>query len=352
MLLILIERDDDGAPSAGSAELLAVAGTLGGPIRAVVFGDEPDGLGDHGGYRIRHDVLTDYAPEARGESLAQLVTEAGPAGVLAAATERGNEVMAQAAARLGLPLATHCVAIEPGDPWSLTRIRGGGMLLEDAELTAPVKLVTVAPGAALSPYPALGPGGVPRPDAGAPPVSACRDRAAGRAGFEDFHPRLGPELARTRVVDRVERSGGITLATAPVVVSGGRGVGSADGYAALEELAGLLGGAVGCSRVATNNGWRPHSDQVGLTGTQITPKLYIACGISGATQHWVGCMNSRTILAVNTDPEAPMVTRSTYAVIGDVHEVLPAVIAELRAARARSGTVSPDADRSPVGSQA
>jgi electron transfer flavoprotein alpha subunit len=122
----------------------------------------------------------------------------------------------------------------------------------------------------------------------------------------------------------------MTLATAPVVVAGGRGVGSAEGYAVLEELAGLLGGVVGCSRVATNNGWRPHSDQVGLTGTRISPDLYIACGISGATQHWVGCMNARSILAVNTDPEAPMVTRATWAVIGDVHTVLPAVVAELR----------------------
>lgn len=326
MLLVLVDPDEVGAVSTGSAELLALACSLGGPVRAVVFGDEPGGLGAyrglgaHGGYRIRHDLLTDYAPEARGDALAQLITETGPAGVLAPATERGNEVMAHVAARLGLPLATHCVALEPGDPWSLTRIRGGGMLLEDAELTAPVTLVTVAPGAAPGPSVAVAAAQDAGPDA--------------RSGLEDFCPRLDPELVRTRVVGRVERGSGITLATAPVVVSGGRGVGSADGYAALEELAGLLGGAVGCSRVATNNGWRPHGDQVGLTGTQITPDLYIACGISGATQHWVGCMNSRTILAVNTDPDAPMVTRSTYAVIGDVHEVLPAVIAELRAVRA------------------
>ncbi|WP_198010177.1 electron transfer flavoprotein subunit alpha/FixB family protein, partial [Saccharomonospora halophila] len=136
-----------------------------------------------------------------------------------------------------------------------------------------------------------------------------------------------------RVVERTRAAGGVTLASAPVVVSGGRGVGGADGYAVLEELAGLLGGAVGCSRVATNNGWRPHSDQVGLTGTKVACDLYLACGISGATQHWVGCMDSRTILAVNTDPEAPMVSRADYAVIGDVHEVLPAVVTELRARR-------------------
>ncbi len=125
--------------------------------------------------------------------------------------------------------------------------------------------------------------------------------------------------------------GGVSLATAPVVVSGGRGIGSAEGFAVLEELAGLLGGAVGCSRVATNNGWRPHSDQVGQTGTKIAPELYIAAGISGATQHWAGCMGSKTILAINTDPEAPMVTRADYAVIGDAQQVLRAVVDELRA---------------------
>ncbi|MDN5915799.1 MAG: electron transfer flavoprotein subunit alpha/FixB family protein [Pseudonocardia sp.] len=337
MLLVVIDLDDDDGdgPGIGSADLLAYAGTLGGSTRAVTFGAgparsagpaSPEEPGVPGGYRVRHELLTDYAPEALGESLAQLVTETGPDGVLAAATERGNEVMAQAAARLDLPLATHCVAVEPAEPWSLTRIRGGGMLLEDAELAAPVKLVTVAAGVTVTPETA-GPG---MADSGADGADGPGDRTE----VVEFVPRLDPELARTRVVGRAERSAGVTLATAPVVVSGGRGVGSAEGYAVLEELADLLGGAVGCSRVATNNGWRPHSDQVGLTGVQIAPELYIACGISGATQHWVGCMNAHTILAINTDPEAPMVTRSTYAVLGDVHEVLPAVVAELRAVRA------------------
>ncbi|MGH3451419.1 MAG: electron transfer flavoprotein subunit alpha/FixB family protein [Haloechinothrix sp.] len=316
MLLTLIDHDD-GTIAAASAEPLAVGHGLDTP-EAVAFGTAEEGariadaLAKHGVARlhlISHDLLTDYAPEACGESLAQLLTHLRPTGVLAAGTDRGNEVMAHAAARSRLPLATNCVAVTGGDPWSLTRIRGGGMLLEDAELTAAIKLVTVLPGAA------------------GPSEAAAVDDVAVRT----FTPRLPANLARTRVVERTTRGTGVTLATAPVVVSGGRGVGSADGYAVLEELAGLVGGTVGCSRVATNSGWRPHSDQVGLTGTKVTPNLYIACGISGATQHWVGCMDSRAILAINTDPEAPMVTRATYAVIGDVHEVLPAVVAEIRA---------------------
>ncbi|MDX1691592.1 MAG: electron transfer flavoprotein subunit alpha/FixB family protein, partial [Acidimicrobiia bacterium] len=140
-------------------------------------------------------------------------------------------------------------------------------------------------------------------------------------------------VARTVVVDREVLSEGMTLATAPVVVGGGRGVGSPEGFEVLEELAGLLDGVVGCSRVATNNGWRPHSDQVGQTGTKIAPRVYLACGISGAIQHWVGAMASKTIVAVNTDGEANMVSKADYAVIGDLHEVVPAIAEEVRRRR-------------------
>ena len=125
------------------------------------------------------------------------------------------------------------------------------------------------------------------------------------------------------------------MSTAPVVVSGGRGVGSADAFAPLEELAELLGGRVGCSRAVTNNGWRPHADQVGQTGTRIAPEIYIATGISGAIQHWVGAMASKKILAINTDPEANMVVKADYAVLADLHEVVPAISAEIR--RRRNG---------------
>jgi electron transfer flavoprotein alpha subunit len=317
MLLTIL----DGQPA--SPELVALARTLGSPVEAVAFGSAPgtppaDELAKSGAARlhvISHELLGDYAPEAYGESLAQLVAYLRPTAVLAVGTDRGNEVMAQLAARARLPLATNCVELTGGEPWRLTRIRGGGMLLEDAELTADVRLVTVVPGSVDS--------------AASVPVAEATEVT--EVAVREFTPELSPDLTRTRVVERTSRGGELTLATAPVVVSGGRGVGSAEGYAVLEELAELLGGVVGCSRVATNNGWRPHSDQVGLTGTRVAPKLYVACGVSGATQHWVGCMDSKAILAVNTDPEAPMMTRATYAVIGDVHEVLPAVVAELRA---------------------
>jgi electron transfer flavoprotein alpha subunit len=281
-----------------------------GEVTAVSFG--PCSIGDAARHVvIEHPLLFDHAPEAMGEALAQVIRAKSADTVLGPGTERGNEIMAHVAAILDLPLAAMVTEIRPsGHGWELTRIRWGGSLLEEATLSAPVKLASVAPHV------------VEAAVAGAGPEP------------EIFTPDLSEDLARTRVVDRVTVSEGITLTTAPVVVSGGRGVGSPEGFAVLEELAGLLGGAVGCSRVVTNNGWRPHSDQVGQTGTRVAPSLYIACGISGAIQHWVGMMASKNVLAINNDPEAPMVTKSDYAVIGDLHPILEAVVAEVKRRKA------------------
>jgi electron transfer flavoprotein alpha subunit len=143
-----------------------------------------------------------------------------------------------------------------------------------------------------------------------------------------------PELTEADLVVRATesagRAGGVSLATARVVVGGGRGVGGADGFAPLEELAELLGGVVGVSRVVTSEGWRPHRQQVGQTGTKITPELYLACGISGAIQHIAGCTGAKHIIAINTDPGAPILAHADYAIIGDLHQVIPALIEALR----------------------
>jgi electron transfer flavoprotein alpha subunit len=302
--LVFVEHDEGTALETSLQAVTLAAGI--GDVSAVSVGAcDPGPLAGH--IVIEHALLTDYAPEAIGQALAQLVQARSPDALLASGTERGNEVMAHVAAILDLPLAAMVTQIRPhGDDWALTRARWGGSLLEDASLSAPVKLATVAPHT------------VEAASAGDGPET------------DQFTPELSDELARTRVVERVTVSEGITLTTAPVVVSGGRGVGSPEGFGTLEELAALLGGAVGCSRVVTNNGWRPHSDQVGQTGTRVAPNLYIACGISGAIQHWVGMMASKNVLAINNDSEAPMVTKSDYAVIGDLHPVLEAVVAEVK----------------------
>ena len=318
-VLVFVERED-GALTKGSLEALTLARGLaeaeGATLEAATVGAVDEAVaGQLGTYGVTtvsavlHDLLDDYSPDAYAEGLLQLVAARDPRAVVSPGSDRGAEVMAHVAARADLPLAANCTAVTPADgAWELTRVRWGGVLLEDARLEAARGLFTVAPHQ----------------------VAAAPAADGGSAAVETFAPDLDEAVTVTRVRDREKEAEGVSLATAPVVVSGGRGVGSAEGFAVLEELAELLGGAVGCSRVATNNGWRSHNDQVGQTGTRVAPDLYIACGISGATQHWVGCMSSKRILAINTDPEAPMVTRAHYAVLGDLHEFLPALVEEVK----------------------
>jgi electron transfer flavoprotein alpha subunit len=286
-------------------------------VHAVTVGANADALAltlaAHGAavvHQVHHDVLTDYGPEAWGDAVAQLVGSLGVDVVMACGTDRGNEVVAHVAAILDAPFVANCLEVSPSDgAWGITRVRWGGSLLEQCQLTAALKVFTVAHHA----------------------FEASEAPAA--SSTASFTPSLDASLARTVVTERVERAAGVTLATSPVVVGGGRGVGSPEGFKPLEELAGLLGGVVGCSRAVTNNGWRNHTDQVGQTGTRIAPDLYFACGISGAIQHWVGAMASKKILAINIDPEANMVSKADYAVIGDLHQVLPAISAEIRRRR-------------------
>jgi electron transfer flavoprotein alpha subunit len=260
---------------------------------------------------VQHELLDGFAPEAWGRTLAALMESLKPEAVVAAGTDRGNEVMAHLGAASVLPVAANCTAVSPGDRYAVTRFRWGGSLLEEAEVSGPVKLITVAPHT----------------------VRAESAPSPTEIEVVPFDPPLVERDVRVRVVRSLDPPvGKMSLTDARVVVGGGRGVGSAEGFRALEELAGLLGGAVGCSRVVTSLGWRHHSDQVGQTGVRIAPDLYIACGISGAIQHMVGCRAAKTILAINTDPEAPIVTAAAYAVIGDVKEVLPAINEEVRKA--------------------
>jgi electron transfer flavoprotein alpha subunit len=264
--------------------------------------------------------LAEYAPAAWAHAIAELNDRVNPEVVIGTASDRGGEVMAHLAARMGLPMAANCTEIAPGDPFVVTRQRWGGSLLEESHLKGRVKLLTVAPHAITA------------------EASPSRTEVATWA----FAPVLDDNDFRVRLVPQVEAdTGKISLAQARVVVGGGRGVGSAEGFASLEELAGLLGGAVGCSRAVTSLGWRPHSDQVGQTGTRIAPDLYIACGISGAIQHMVGCRAAKHILAINTDPAAPIVAQADYAVIGDVQKVLSAVNAEIRRVKAGEPSRSP-----------
>jgi electron transfer flavoprotein alpha subunit len=318
-VLVFVESPDDEL----SQQALSFARGLGDEVHAVVIGapaapDGPalDGLAAYG-VSVAHVAagLDAYAPAAWAQAIIELVERTAPTAVVGPGTDRGNEVLAHVAAKTDQPMAANCIAVHPGDPATLTRVRWGGSLLEEARLHGSPLLVTVAPHAVAA-----------EPVAGAP---------AGTA-IEEFTPALSDADLLARVSERAGAvAAGVSLADADVVVSGGRGVGSADGFAVIEELAELLGGAVGCSRAVTSAGWRPHTDQVGQTGTKISPEIYIACGISGATQHMAGCKGAKKLLAINPDGDASIFASADYAVIGDLHEIVPAISAEIR--KARSG---------------
>jgi electron transfer flavoprotein alpha subunit len=298
-------------------------------------------------YAVESDRLVSYAPLAWARVLAELIKASSADAVVAAGTDRGNEVLAHLGAITGEPMVAGCVSAvrataefagEPGAPsstsgtpgapsgpdgapsglpgaaaghqaWQIVRQRWAGSLLEDAELDASPALLTVA-------YDA---------------VAAAVAPVAGAARVRIHTPAVSGDDLAVRVIESAKPSAGVSLATARVVVGGGRGVGGPEGFAALEELAGLLGGAVGVSRVVTSQGWRPHTQQVGQTGTRIAPELYLACGISGAIQHMAGCLGAKHIVVINTDADAPIIGHADYAVIGDLREVIPALVAAIRA---------------------
>ncbi len=325
MILVLVETEADGAALVSLETLTfarAVAQADGSAVEAVVVGPHPasvlDELGAQGVQVVHHPVderLDRYAAAAWAACVLDVVAAASPSLVLAAGSPRGNEVMAHVAARAGLVMAANCVTVEaePGGSLLASRQVMGGSALEEMRLAAA---------------------------AGAPAVltmagHAVEPQPAASATAPDVH-RFTPTLVEADLVAQVVRTvpnagGGGELTKARVVVGAGRGVGGAEQFGELLCLVDLLGGALGVSRVVTSLGWRPHHEQVGQTGSRISPDVYIACGISGAIQHWAGCSSAKTILAINTDPEAPMVTKAHYAVIGDLHEVVPAINEELRA---------------------
>ncbi len=359
-VLCLVERD--GAVFAdASLRAVAVARSLaaadGGEVTAVVMASQAEagaaeagaaeaGAAEAGGAETLAaagatelcllNAGSRYAPLAWARGLQQLVAAGPVTAVLAAATDRGSEVLAHLGAMTGLPVAANCVSVVPepagAGAWRLVRQRWAGSVLEDAVLEAPCALLTVAadavpPGVTAGDAIAGGAAGV---DASAGELTAAGAGQAGGIRVGSFTPELSAADLRLQATESAAGASGVSLATARVVVGGGRGVGGAEGFATLEELAGLLGGVVGVSRVVTSQGWRPHRQQVGQTGTKISPDLYLACGISGAIQHMAGCQSAKHIVVINTDQDAPIIGRAEYAVIGDLHEVLPALIAAIR----------------------
>jgi electron transfer flavoprotein alpha subunit len=316
MILVLIEHRD-GEPDIPSLQTLSFARTLaaqtGSSIEAVAFGSDSlaDTLRDYGVSRyhsITDDPLVTYAAEAWAVSLKQLTDSISPKVLLAPGSIKGNEVMAYVGALSSLSVATNVCQVDAGNEWRITRTSWGGGLFEKVLIDQDLALLTLATNTV---------------EASESAVDIC-DTVSFTPTLEKKHFRAQVKSVEPSVDE------GMSLKTASIVVGGGRGVGSAEGFAVLEELGEILKAAVGGSRVTTNNGWRAHKQQIGLTGNHISPKLYIACGISGAIQHMAGCKNSENILVINTDENAPMLSHADYGVIGDLHEIVPAIIEELK----------------------
>lgn len=321
MILVLLEMED-GTVSEVSLESLTFARSLsasggGVPVDALAVGELPGEavatLAAYGVRDVHHatgDGFSSYSAAAWASAVQDAHARSGAVVLMAAGTNRGCEVLAHVAARAGVAMAANVVSFQGLAPFVVERQVVGGQVIEEMLLDDRPAVFTVA-GHAVEATPAETPG------AAAVQEHALEVSAADLVG---------------RAVRTVPRPAGegAELKSARVVVGAGRGAGGPDGFGPCLELAELLGGSLGVSRVVTSLGWRPHHEQVGQTGTRISPEVYIPCGISGAIQHWAGCASSKVIVAINTDAEAPMVTKATYAVIGDMHEVVPALVERLQ----------------------
>lgn len=348
MTLVFVETDEGGQVQLTSAEALTfartnadvLAGLVGSPSEqppgrsatSVQVAQRPQGSSDEGVtveaavigqltdaateqlarlgvdtiHHLEHPELEAYSAAAWAQALVDIAPETGT--VMASGTPRGMELMAHVAVRTGQRMAANVIAADAG---GLLRQVLGGSAFERLQLDGDLQVLTIA-GHACSP----------------------EDTTATSPEVIEYELEIAVEDLRTAVVrtevettDAADASG---LTQARAVVGAGRGVGSENGFGEVLELVDHLGGALGVSRVVTGLGWRPHSEQVGQTGSRISPDVYIACGISGAIQHMAGIEGAKTLIAINTDEESTMVQRADYAIIGDLHEVVGAVNEEIR----------------------
>jgi electron transfer flavoprotein alpha subunit len=262
---------------------------------------------------VEHAAFADYNPEA----LAALIAERAKSGayriVTLVASSQGKELAPRVAAKLGVPLASDLTTVSfQGDKVVGTHPVNTGKVIATVSLTANPAVVSMRPGA----------------------VTATEKPKAARV--ESGAPVGDPAASRVKVTQTVAgNTTKLDLGDAPVIVSGGRGLKAAENFKLIEELAAAFGNAaVGATRAVTDDGWRPHSDQIGQTGRQVSPNLYVAVGISGAIQHLAGMRTSKTIVAINKDPEAPIFKIADYGIVGDVLEVVPALTAAVKAAKA------------------
>jgi electron transfer flavoprotein alpha subunit len=312
-VLVVVEQSG-GAVKKVTLEMLTLARTLGEPA-AVVLGAPgtaaavTEKLGEYGAakvYAAESEDLAGYLVAPKATVLAELVRSTSPAAVLLGSTQEGKEIAGRLAVKLDNGLLTDVSDLAADG--TATQVVFAGSTIVKSQVTKGLPLVTVRPN------------------------SVTPAAAPAQPATESVSVTLTDADKLVKVVDRkVEQKGSRPeLTEASIVVSGGRGVGSADNFKLVEELADLLGAAVGASRAATDSGFYPHQFQVGQTGKTVSPQLYVALGISGAIQHRAGMQTSKTIVAVNKDAEAPMFELADFGVVGDLFKVVPQLIEEIR----------------------
>ena len=308
-VLVLVEHAD-GEPKKVTAELLTLARRFGEPSAVFLGGPgtyakAKDFLARYGAQKVYVAESADidgYVVAPKAEVLAGLFGSAAPAALLVAATSRPSAV----AAKTGSGLVWDVVDVAPG--LVVTQQVFGGSTIVRSHVTKGTPVITVRPN------------------------SAAPEEAPATPEEQQVDVAVSDAAKTAQVSDRVVegKSGRPDLTEASIVVSGGRGLGAAENFRLVEELADLMGGAVGASRAATDAGWYPHQAQVGQTGKTVSPQLYVAVGISGAIQHRAGMQTSKTIVAINKDPEAPIFELADFGIVGDLFNVVPQLTEELR----------------------
>ena len=326
-LWVFVETNEDGTAKNVGIELLTpgkmMAGKQGGALVAVVIGsgveEAAKAANEHGADKI---IVVDgpeykhYTTDAYAIALVTLVEKYGPTSMLIGATNNGRDLGPRVSCRLKTGLTADCTALDIDDETgnvAWTRPAFGGNLM--ATILCPnhrPQIGTVRPG-----------------------VFKKGDAVEGKAEIikEDVH--VPEDQIRTQVIELIKEMGGenVDLEGAEIIVSGGRGVGGPEGFDTIKALADALGATVGASRAAVDAGWIAHAHQVGQTGKTVGPKLYIACGISGAIQHLAGMSGSDVIVAINKDPDAPIFDVADYGVVGNLFEVLPVLVDEIKKVR-------------------
>ena len=305
-------------------ELLTAARALGagGEVHAVLAGapgisGQGASLASYGAdvtFVTEHAALTEYNAEALASLVAERVKAGAYRAVLFSASAQGKDLAPRVAARLGVPIASDSLSVKlDGDATIVTHYVYAGKIIATLKLAAVPAVVALRPGA----------------------VAAAEAKGQGRV--ENAPPVGDPAASRVVVTESIRGDARkLDLADAPVIVSGGRGLKAPENFKLVEDLAEAFGNAaVGATRAVTDEGWRPHSDQIGQTGRQVSPDLYVAVGISGAIQHLAGMRTARTIVAINKDKDAPIFKIADYGIVGDVFEVVPALTAAIKEVRSK-----------------